>query len=163
MHEYYTCLEISKLLSFNHLKNFLRKGKKSYNIDKIIYFKSKYPWKLIWAKEGEKETKKRKSLTYPFKEALNFGVGDGGILLARDELKDEDAKAEDIGLGREGAMHDILGGHVAVGAGDTGEVLWKEAGHAEVCDFGSPSLIEQDVASLDVPMDDGHVCALVQV
>ncbi|KAL0921048.1 hypothetical protein M5K25_008079 [Dendrobium thyrsiflorum] len=67
----------------------------------------------------------------------------------------------------ESTSHEVLRRHVAIGAGDTGldmgEFLWEEPGHAEVCDFGAPTLVEKDVAGLYIPMNDGCARVFVQV
>lgn len=67
-------------------------------------------------------------------------------------------------------MHEVLGRHVPVSAGDTGmdtrvaiAGLGEEAGHAEVGDLGHPPVVEEDVAGLDVTVDDGRVSVLVEV
>lgn len=108
--------------------------------------------------------------THPFYEASGFEVGDVGegcIFTTRDELEDDNAEAEDIGLDGEGTVHDVLGRHVAVGADGAGLDLAvlrrEEAGHAEVSNLRGPILVQQDVAGLDVAMDDGGVSVLVQV
>ena len=90
--------------------------------------------------------------------------------MAGDDLEDHNAEAEDVGLGGEVAVHEVLGRHVPVGAGDAGvdagaavAGLWEETGHAEVGDLGHPPVVEEDVAGLDVAMDDGRVRVLVEV
>jgi hypothetical protein len=86
--------------------------------------------------------------TYVFEETVGFGIerwNKGRILAAGDDLEDDDAEAEHVGLGGEVAVHEVLGRHVPVGARDAGvhagaavARLRKEPGHSEVGDLGHP-------------------------
>jgi len=102
-------------------------------------------------------------------EVVEFAVlVQPGVPHAGNDLEEQDAEAEHVGLGGEEALESVLRCDVTMRAGDRGgdglgDVGAEDPGHAEVGDLGVHVTVQEDLAGLEVPVDDPEARVLVQV